>query len=106
MDVADVEPLLVHLLVRQDAVPGKEWAAPALAVAQHSPEAGALEQEDGAVAVGEVGGVDVAAWMVSAHHSRKDVPNVFGESSGQAAGFHIKGVHLREQTVSLTSRFL
>lgn len=106
MDVADVEPLLVHLPVRQDAVPGKEWAAAALAVAQHSPEAGALEQEDGAVAVGEVGGVDVAAWMVSAYHSRKDVLNVFGEASRQAAGFHIKGVHLREQMVSLTSRFL
>lgn len=96
MDVADVEPLLLHLPVRQDAVPGKEWAAPALTVAQHSPEAGALEQEDGAVAVGEVGGVNVAAWMVSAHHSREDVPDVFGEAPGQAAGVHVKGVHLHE----------
>lgn len=100
MDVADVEPLLLHLPVRQDTVPGKERAASALPVAQHSPEAGALEQKDGAVAVGEVGGVDVAAWMVSAHYGREDVSDVFGEASGQAVGVHIKGVHLREQRVN------
>lgn len=100
MDVADVEPLQLHVPVRQEAVPGKGRAAPALAVAQHSPEAGALHQEDGAVAVGEVGGVDVAAWMVSAHHGREDVPDVFGEASGQAVGVHVKGVHLHGQTVS------
>lgn len=99
MDAADVKPLLLHLPVRQDAVPGKERAAPALAVAQHLPEAGALEQEYGAVAVREVGGVDVAAWMVSAHHGGEDVPDVFGKAAGQAAGVHVEGVHLREQTV-------
>lgn len=108
MDVTDVEPLLLHLPVRQDAVLGQEGAAPALSVAQHSPEARALEQEDGAVAVGEVGGVDVAARMVSAHHGGENVPDVFGEASGQAAGVHVEGVHLREQTVGhcLTSCFL
>lgn len=108
MDVADVEPLLLHLPVRQDAIPGQEGAAAALAVAQDSPEARALEQEDGAVTVGEVGGVDVAARMVSAHHCGEDVPDVFWETSGQSAGVHVEGVHLREQTVGhcLTSCFL
>lgn len=107
MNVADVEPLLLHLPVREDAVPGDEGAVPALAVAQHSPEAGALKQEDGAVAVGEVGSVDVAARMVPAHHCREDVPDVFGESSGQPVGVHVKGVNLRERIVShsLTSCF-
>lgn len=94
MDIADVKPLLLHLPVRQDTVPGKERATSALAVAQHLPEAGALEQEYCAVAVGEVGGVEVAARMVSTHHGREDVPDVFGKAEGQAAGVHVKGEHL------------
>lgn len=99
MDVADVEPLLVHLLVRQQAVPGQKWPAPTLTVAQHSPVARALEQKDGIVGVGEVGGVDVAIWMVSALHGRENISDVFGEASRQAVGFHVECVHLCEQTV-------
>lgn len=101
MDVADVEPLLLHLLVRQDAVPGKERVPPTLTVAKHPPVAGSFEQEYGVVAVGEVGGVDVAAWMVSAHHGREDVPDLFGKSTGEAAGVNVKGKHLQMDRWSL-----
>lgn len=99
MDVADVEPLLVHLLVRQEAVPGQKRLAPTLTVAQHSPVARALEQKDGIMGVGEVGGVDVAIWMVSALHGGENISDVFGEASRQAVGFHVERVHLCEQTV-------
>lgn len=99
MDVADVEPLLVHLLVWQQAVPGQKRLAPTLTVAQHSPVARALEQKDGIVGVGEVGGVDVAIWMVSALHGGENISDVFGEASRQAVGFHVVNVHLCEQTV-------
>lgn len=102
MDVADVEPLLVHLLVRQQAVPGQKRPATTLTVAQHSPVARALEQKDGIVGVGEVGGVDVAIRMVSALHGRENISDVFGEAPRQAVGFHVERVHLCEQTVALS----
>lgn len=99
MNVADVEPVLIHLLVWQQAIPRQRGPVPAIAAAQHLPEARALEQKDGVVGVGEVGSVDVAIWMVSAHHWRENVSDVFGEASCQAVGFHVKRVHLFEQII-------
>lgn len=96
--VADVEPLLFHLLVRQQAVPRQREPAPAFAAARHPPEARPFEQKDGAVGVGEVGGVDVAVWMVSALHGGEHLSDALGEASGQAVGSHVEGVHLLEQT--------
>lgn len=94
MNVANVKPLLVHLPVWQQAVSRQRGPAPALAAARYLPEARALEQEDGAVGVGEVGSVDVAIWMVSSLHRRENVSDGFGEASCQAAGFHAECKHL------------
>lgn len=96
--VADVEPLLFHLSVRQQAVPRQREPAPAFAAARHPPKACPFEQKDGAVGVGEVGGVDVAIWMVSTPHSRESLSDALGEASRQAVGSHVEGVHLLEQT--------
>lgn len=105
MNVADVEPLLLHLLVRQQAVPRQSQPPSAFAAAHHSPKARPLEQKDGAVGVGEVGGVDVAIWMVSALHGGENVSDVFGEASRQAVGFAVERVHLSEQAFqSITSQ--
>lgn len=103
MNVADVEPLLIHLLVWQQAIPRQKGPAPAFAAAHHLPEARALEQKDGVVGVGEVGGVDVAIWMVSALHCRENFSDVFGEASRQAVGFHVEGVHLFERIIAFAS---
>lgn len=98
MDAADVEPLLFHFLVRQQAVARQREPAAAFAAARHSPKARPLEQEDGAVGVGEVGSVDVAIWMVSARHGGENLSEVFGEASRQAVCFGVERVHLLEQT--------
>lgn len=96
--VADVEPLLFHLLVRQQAVPRHREPAPAFAAARHPPKARPFEQKDGAVGVGEVGGVDVATWMVSALHGGENLSDALGEASRQAVRSDVEGVHLLEQT--------
>lgn len=105
MNIADVEPLLFHLLVWQQAISRQREPTPAFAAAQHSPKARPLEQKDGAVGVGEVGSVDVAIWMVSALHGGENVSDVSGEASRQAVRFDVECVHLFEQTVqSVTSQ--
>lgn len=96
--VADVEPLPSHLLVRQQAVPRQREPAPAFAAARHAPKARPFEQKDGAVGVGEVGGVDVAIWMVSALHGGENLSDALGEASRQAVRPDAEGVHLLEQT--------
>lgn len=104
MNIADVEPLLFHLLVWQQAIPRQSEPPLAFTAAHHSPKARPLEQKDGAVGVGEVGGVDVAIWMVSALHGGENISDVFGEASRQAVGFAVERVHLLEQTFqSITS---
>lgn len=102
MYVADVEPLLIHLPVWQQAVAWQRGPAPALAAARHLPETRALEEKDCIVGVGEVGSVDATIWMVSGLHRREDFSDVFGEASCQAAGFHVEGVNLFEQTTALS----
>lgn len=105
MHVADVKPLLFHLLVWQQAVPRQREPAPAFTAARHSPEARPLEQEDGVVGVGEVGGVDAAVRMVSALRGGENVPDVLGEAARQAVRFHVERVHLFERIFrSITSR--
>lgn len=96
--VADVEPLLLHLLVRQQAVPRQREPVPALAAARHPPEARPFEQKDGAVGVGEVGGVDVAIRMVSALNGGENLSDALGEASRQDVRSHVEGVHLLDQT--------
>lgn len=103
MNVADVEPVLIHLLVWQQPISRQEGPAPAIAAPQHLPEARALEEEDGVVGVGEVRCIDAAIWMVSAHHWRENVSDVFGEASRQAVGFHVERVHLFEQMIVFLS---
>lgn len=96
--VADVEPLLLHLLVRQQAVPRQREPAPAFAAARHPPKARPFEQKDGAVGVGEVGGVDAAIRMVSALDGGENLSDALGEASRQAVRSHVEGVHLLDQT--------
>lgn len=105
MNIADVKPLLFHLLVRQQAISRQREPTPAFAAAHHSPKARSLEQKYGAVGVGEVGSVDVAIWMVSALYGGENVSDVFGEASRQAVRFGVECVHLFEQTFqSVTSQ--
>lgn len=105
MNIADVEPLLFHLLVWQQAISRQREPTPAFAAAHHSPKARPLEQKDGAVGVGEVGSVDVAIWMVSVLHGGENVSDVSGEASRQAVRFDVECIHLFEQTVqSVTSQ--
>lgn len=99
MNVADVKPLLIHLLVWQQAIPWQKGPAPAIAATHHLPEARPLEEKDGIVGVGEVGSVDAAIWMVPAHHWRENISDVFGEAFCQAVGFHIESIHLFEQII-------
>ena len=100
MNIADVEPLLLHLLVWQQAISRQREPAPAFAAAHHSPKARPLEQKDGAVGVGEVGSVYVAIRMVSVLHGRENFSDVFGEASRQAVHFDVECVHLFEQSVT------
>ena len=97
MHIADVKPLLIHLLVWQQAISRQRGPAPAIATAHHLPETCALEQKDGIVGVGEVGSVDVAIWMVPALHWRENVSDVFGKAPRQAVGFDTECIHLFEQ---------
>lgn len=99
MNVADVEPVLLHLLVWQQAISRQRGPAPAVPAADHLPEACALQKKDGIVRVGEVGGIDVATWMVAARHGRENMSDVFGEASRQAVGLHVKCKHLLEQII-------
>lgn len=101
MNVADVKPVLVHLLVRQQPISRQERPAPAIAAAHHLPEVSAFEEKDCIVGVGEVGSVDVAIWMVSARHWRENFSNVFGEASCEPVGLYIKCIHLFEQIMVL-----
>lgn len=105
MHIADVEPLLFHLLVGQQAISRQREPAPAFATAHHSPKARPLEQKDGAVGVGEVGSVDIAIWMVAALHGGENISDLFGEASRQAVRLGVECVHLFEQTFqSVTSQ--
>lgn len=99
MNIADVEPVLIHLLVWQQAISWQRGPAPAFAAAHHLPETRALEEKDGVVGVGEVGSINVAIWMVSAHHWRENISDVFGEASCQAVGPHVESIHLFEQII-------
>lgn len=99
MNIADVEPVLIHLFVWQQAISWQRGPAPTITAVHHLPEACALEKKDGIVGVGEVGSVNVAIWMISTHHWRENISDVFGEASCQAIGLHIECIHLFEQTI-------
>lgn len=99
MNVADVEPALIHLLVWQQAIARQEGPAPAIAAAHHLPEACVLKEKESTVGVGEVSGVDVAIWMVPAHYWGEYILDVFREASCQAAGFRVECIHLFEQII-------
>lgn len=99
MNVADVEPVLIHLLVWQQAIPWQKGPAPAFTAAHHLPEARVLKEKESIVGVGEVSSVNVAIWMVPAHYWGENISDVFGEASCQAVGFHVECIHLFEQII-------
>lgn len=105
MHIADVKPLLIHLLVRQQAISREKGPAPTITAAHHLPETRALEQKDGIVGVGEVGRIDAAIWMVSAFHWRENISDLFGKASCQPVGFYSERIHLFEQIVAVLFHF-
>lgn len=96
MDVTDVEPLLLHLSSRQQAVVGQRALHPAFPPSHHPPVGGALYQEEGVVRVREIRSVQVTHGMVTWGQGGKQLCDFLRRIRGQLVSLDAEPINLGE----------